>query len=175
MKPVDDQFFIKRKKKNSFHALQKERLPWSLLKGIIMQLSFLLDSMLSKLTLSCIVSTRAPNRQLYSQPPLRPWAHGQSVCVTAVYHTGPDFGLRGQKEKSSTVLLCLRGPESCNTQISRLLVWATAFLFQILITVCMCWKPKWHLFLKLVHKIHKDVFYSVKHMGKNHLFWCSIW
>lgn len=53
-----------------------------------MQLSFLLDSMLSKLTLSSIVSTRAPNRQLYSQLPLGPW-----VCVhDTLYHTGPEFG-----------------------------------------------------------------------------------
>lgn len=66
-----------------------------------MQLSFLLDSMLSKLTLSCIVSTRAPNRQLYSQPPLGRWAHGAVPVRDSLYHAGPDFGLRGQKEKAS--------------------------------------------------------------------------
>lgn len=120
MKPVDDQFLKKQKTKtSSFHALQKERLPWSLLKGIIMQLSFLLDSMLSKLTLSCIVSSRAPNRQLDSQPPLGPWAAwGQSV-YDSLYHTGPMNLDWGARRKKLSMPLCLRGPEELCTQISR--------------------------------------------------------
>lgn len=110
MKPVDDQFLEKKKKKaSSFHALQKERLPWSLLKGIITQLSFLLDSMLSKLTLSCIVFSRAPHRQLDSQPPLGPWAAwGQ---YDSPYHTGPMNSDWGARRKKLSMPLCLRGPE----------------------------------------------------------------
>ena len=118
MKPVDDQFFIKRgkkKKKSSFHALQKERLAWSLLKGIIMQLSFLLDSMLSKLTLSCIVSTRAPNRQLYSQPPLGPWG---SPCAWQRLPRRAWFWIEGPEGKSSTCLRVCVGQKSCTRRLA---------------------------------------------------------
>lgn len=47
-------------------------------------------------------------------------------------------------------------------------VWATAaFLFEILITVCMCWKPKRHLF-KACPYVNIDVFYSgINHVGKS--------
>lgn len=49
-----------------------------------MQLSFLLDSMLSKLTLSCIVSTRATQPPAQQSAALRPMGSmGQSMCMTA--------------------------------------------------------------------------------------------
>lgn len=80
------------------------------LKGIIMQLSFLLDSMLSQPASSCIVSTRAPDRQSAALRPLG--SMGAVHAWPPLPHRACEFQLRGQKEKAPRAYVCV-GQRSC--------------------------------------------------------------